>query len=55
VKEKDKKVNDKCSVCGKPIKVYAFLNEKLCKKHREEKHKDDFAILADYIMGTKRQ
>jgi len=39
----------KCDVCKKPILIWENA-EHLCKKHFDEKHQDDYAKLADFIM-----
>ena len=44
------KVKSKCEVCKKPIWIFQE-SEHLCKKHYEEKHKDDYSRLADFIMN----
>ena len=43
------KIRTKCEVCKKPILVWEEA-EHLCKKHFDEKHKGDYAKLADFIM-----
>jgi hypothetical protein len=47
---KFEKIKSKCEVCQKPIRIFQE-SEHLCKKHYEEKHKDDFSKLADFIMN----
>ena len=50
MKKIGEKIKSKCEVCQKTIWIW-FLNESLCKKHYEEKHKNDYAILADFIIN----
>ena len=52
--KKDEKVTSKCEVCHKRIRIYSGA-EKLCRKHYDEAHADDYSRLSDFIINGGKE